>query len=260
MEQTKNLDDKISQAAEIIKNSRHAIVFTGAGISVESGISPFRGQGGLWGKYDPNLFEIGYFNRHPEKSWAVIKEIFFDTFPNVEPNNAHQCIAQLELRGIVKAVITQNIDGLHQKAGSRKVHEFHGSSRTVSCIVCKFPFQKETVSLDTLPPRCSRCMGILKPDFVFFGEAIPREVNVESFYQAQISDVCIVIGSTGEVMPACQVPFHAKEHGARVIEINVEPSNFTYGTSDIFLQGKAGEIMPKIMEKIGPKEHSQVKD
>ena len=252
MGQTENMDDKISRAAEIIKISRHTIVFTGAGISVESGIPPFRGQGGIWGKYDPNLFEIGYFSKHPEKSWAIIKEIFFDTFPKVEPNNAHKCIAELERRGIVKTVITQNIDGLHQKAGNRKVQEFHGSSRTISCTVCKFPFQKETVSLDTLPPRCPRCMGLLKPDFVFFGEPIPGEVSMESFHQAQLSDVCIVIGSTGEVMPACQVPFHAKEHGASVIEINVEPSNFTYGTADIFLQGKAGEIMPKIMEKIGP--------
>jgi len=244
------MDDKITRTAELIKNSKHMIAFTGAGISVESGIPPFRGKGGIWGKYDPNLFEISYFKRHPEESWAIIKEIFFDTFEKVDPHPAHLCLAELEQNGYLKALITQNIDGLHQKAGSKKVFEFHGTSRTVSCTVCRFPYEREKVPLDILPPRCTQCMGLLKPDFVFFGESIPRDVNVESFYNAQISDVCIVIGSTGEVMPACQVPFHAKNHGAKIIEINVEPSNFTNSITDIFLQGKAGTIMPLIMEEV----------
>lgn len=244
------MDDKICRAAELIKNSRHMIVFTGAGISVESGVPPFRGEGGIWNKYDPNLFDISYFRQHPEKAWTIIKEIFFETFKKVNPHEAHQCIAELEKKGYVKAVITQNIDGLHQKAGSSKVYEFHGTSRTVSCVVCKFPYEREQVSLETLPPRCPQCMGVLKPDFVFFGEPIPRDVSVQSFYEAQISDVCLVIGSTGEVMPACQVPLQAKNHGAQIIEINVEPSNFTYTVTDIFLQGKAGQIMPLIMNEI----------
>lgn len=244
------MDDKITRTAELIKNAKHMIAFTGAGISVESGIPPFRGEGGIWGKYDPNLFEISYFKRHPEKSWAIIKEIFFDTFDTVDPHPAHLCLAELEQKGYLKALITQNIDGLHQKAGSKKVYEFHGTSRTVSCTICRFPYERENVPLDILPPRCTKCMGLLKPDFVFFGEGIPRDVNVESFYNAQIADVCIVIGSTGEVMPACQVPFHAKNHGAKIIEINVEPSNFTNNITDIFLQGKAGTIMPMIMEEL----------
>lgn len=244
------MNDKIIQAGQLIKNSKHTIVFTGAGISVESGVPPFRGKGGLWDKHDPMLFDIGYFKAHPDKSWTLIKEIFFDTFGKANPNDAHKCIAELEQKGFVKAVITQNIDGLHQKAGSRKVYEFHGTCRTISCLMCKFPFDADKVSLEKLPPRCPKCMGILRPDFVFFGEPIPRDVNVESFYEAQISDVCIVVGSTGEVMPACQVPIHAKSKGAKIIEINIAPSNFTRSVTDIFLQGKAGEIMPLIMKEI----------
>ncbi|MCP5104468.1 MAG: NAD-dependent deacylase [bacterium] len=244
------MEDKITQAAEWIKNSKHMIAFTGAGISVESGIPPFRGEGGLWNKHDPALFEISYFKAHPAKSWELIKDIFFETFGKVEPHGAHHGLAQLEEKGILKAIVTQNIDGLHQRAGSRNVLEFHGTCRTLSCLLCRFPYETGKVAMDILPPRCPKCMGILRPDFVFFGEAIPRDVSMESFHQAQLCDVCIVIGSTGEVMPACQVPFNAKEKGARIIEINLEPSNFTPTIADIYLQGKAGGIMPLIMKRI----------
>lgn len=244
------MEDKIRRAAELIKSSKHTTVFTGAGISVESGIPPFRGEGGLWGKYDPELLDIGYFRRHPDKSWAVIKEIFYDFFGKAEPNDAHLGVAQLEKMGYVKAVITQNVDNLHQEAGSKNVFEFHGTSRTLSCMVCGTPYDVRRKSLKVIPPRCSGCMGVLKPDFIFFGEGIPKEASLPSFYEAQVADVFIVIGTTGEVMPACQIPVEASQRGAKVIEINLDPSNFTYGVTNIFLQGKATEIMNKLVEAV----------
>lgn len=244
------MNDKIKRAAEWIKNSRHTTVFTGSGISVESGIPSFRGKDGLWSRYDPGLFDIGYFFAHPEESWALIKEIFFDNFGGAKPNHAHNAIAALEKMGYVKAVITQNIDGLHQEAGSRTVYEFHGTYRTLSCLVCKFPYHAQAVSLEKLPPLCPRCKGTLKPDFIFFGEGIPPEVSVRSFEEAHAADVFLVIGTTGEVMPACQVPQAAKENGAKIIEINIAPSYFTYGITDVFLQGKAGEVMPLLLDSI----------
>ncbi|MCP4218914.1 MAG: NAD-dependent deacylase [bacterium] len=239
-------DENIIRAAEIIKNSKHTTAFTGAGISVESGIPPFRGENGIWNKYNPESVDISFFRSHPDKSWAVIKEIFYDFFGLAEPNDAHKCIARLEKNGYIKTVITQNIDNLHQEAGSKKVYEYHGTSRTLSCMVCGFPFDSIGVSLEKLPPRCPHCMGVLKPDFVFFGEGIPKGVNVESFYEAQIADVFLVVGTTGEVMPACEIPFRAKQNGAKIIEINMEPSNYTVSTTDIFLRGKATEMMSQL--------------
>jgi NAD-dependent deacetylase len=243
------VEDKIKRAAQWIKNSRHLTVFTGSGISVESGIPPFRGEGGLWDQYDPRLADISYFRAHPEKSWAFLKEVFYDHFGHAEPNDAHKGIVELEKMGLAKAVITQNVDHLHQDAGSKTVYEFHGTSRTLSCMLCGCQYDSRRISMEVLPPRCSGCMGMLKPDFVFFGEPIPKEANMLSFYEAQIADVFLVIGTTGEVMPACQVPIQARDNGARVIEINLEPSNFTPWITDVFLQGKATEVMNALVRE-----------
>jgi NAD-dependent protein deacetylase/lipoamidase len=251
------MNEKISRAAEWIRDSKHTTVFTGAGISVESGIPPFRGEGGLWNKYDPNMLDISYFLSQPETCWGVIKEIFYDFFGKAKPNDAHIGIAELEKEGYVKAVITQNIDNLHQEGGSKIVHEFHGTSAYLRCMTCEAVYASKTVSLATMPPKCKGCSGILKPDFIFFGEGIPRDVSIQSFGEAQLADVFLVIGTTGEVMPACDIPFQAKKRGAKIIEINMDPSSFTHSITDIFLQGKATEMMNRITEEIksgaGPK-------
>lgn len=241
------MEEQIRQAAEWIRQSKHVTVFTGAGISVESGIPPFRGTDGLWSRYDPNCLDIGYFKSHPLKAWEVIKEIFYDFFGKAVPNDAHKQVAELEKMGYVKAVITQNIDSLHQEAGSTNVYEFHGTSRTLSCTGCKKLYPARKIPMESLPPRCPACSGVLKPDFVFFGEAIPQQVNFMSFYEAQVADLFLVIGTTGEVMPACMVPVHAKENGAKIIEINTELSSFTNSITDIFLQGKASEMMNRLL-------------
>jgi NAD-dependent deacetylase len=244
------MDADIEKAAQWIRQSKHATVFTGAGISVESEIPPFRGEGGLWNKYDPAIADISYFRAHPQESWQWIKEIFYDGWGSKKPNRAHQGIAELEKMGFVKAVITQNIDCLHQGAGSRTVYEFHGTLEYLICGLCRDRSPAREVPLDNLPPRCGQCGGILRPDFVFFGEGIPEPARSLSFQEAWNADVFLVIGTTGEVMPACQIPVLAKNNYARIIEINIAPSTFTHTITDIFLKGKATEIMEKLCARL----------
>ncbi|NPA10802.1 MAG: NAD-dependent deacylase [Epsilonproteobacteria bacterium] len=234
------------QAAQLIKNSSFITAFTGAGISVESGIPTFRGKNGLWSKYDPKILDIDFFMQNPKESWKYIKEIFYDYMQNVKPNQAHYFLAWLEKHYPLKGIITQNIDNLHQEAGSSEVIEFHGSAKRLVCVKCSKIYSSDEVSLDILPPKCKDCGGLLKPDFVFFGEPIPTEAFEKSIYLANNSDLFIVIGTTGEIMPASQIPYLAKENGAKIIEINIEPSNYTNTITDIFLQDKATVAAQKL--------------
>ncbi len=237
------MQDSLAAAARSLLKSRHAVAFTGAGVSVESGIPTFRGPDGIWSRYDPASIELGFFLANPRESWLVIKEIFYDFFGRAEPNAAHVALADLESAGVIREIITQNIDNLHQEAGSRRVWEFHGNSRHLVCLGCSAKLPVAEVSLDVLPPRCNDCGGLLKPDFIFFGEGIPEPARSESFRAAEACDVMMVIGSTGEVAPASLLPGVAGNTGATIIEVNPEPSLFTDDTTDIFLQGKATEIM-----------------
>ncbi|MBN2344800.1 MAG: NAD-dependent deacylase [Candidatus Aminicenantes bacterium] len=249
----------LSQAAALLRQASHAVVFTGAGISVESGIPPFRGPGGLWSRVDPSFIEIGRFLADPEGSWRRIKEIFYDFFGPVEagrggrarPNAAHFGIAALEAAGRVQAVITQNIDNLHQEAGSREVIEFHGNSRRLLCLECGRREEVRPERLAELPPYCP-CGGLLKPDFIFFGEGIPELALKRSYQEASKADLFLIVGSSGEVQPACQIPVLAKSRGAKLVEINLRESNFT-PISDVFLQGPATEIVGELVNKLGIK-------
>ncbi len=244
------MDSDYRKAAEMIVNARHVTAFTGAGISVESGIPPFRGKGGLWSKYDPIFLEINYFHTHPKESWKLIKEIFYDFFGKAQPNEAHRVLAWMEQQGLLQAVITQNIDNLHQEAGSQTVYEFHGNSQKLVCTVCQRVYPVKEISLQQLPPKCPVCGGLLKPDFVFFGEPIPEPANSRSFREAEIADVFLLIGTSGEIMPAALIPQMAKSHGAKIIEVNTEPSHYTHHITDVFLRGKATESMRKLREAI----------
>ncbi|MGQ1783761.1 MULTISPECIES: SIR2 family NAD-dependent protein deacylase [unclassified Saccharicrinis] len=241
--------NKIEQVAELLKASKFAIAYTGAGCSVESGIPPFRGEAGIWNRYNPRLLELDYFFSNPEQSWNAIREIFYDFFTDAKPNQAHIVLAQLEALGIIKAIVTQNIDDLHFKAGSKEVYEFHGNSQNLKCTKCGYSVAASGIDLGKIPPACDRCGGLLKPDFIFFGEGIPPVAYDKSFDAARIADVVLVIGSTGEVMPACQVPWEAKRKGATIIEINPTVSNFTNQITDIHIRMEAG----KAMELIGKK-------
>lgn len=238
--------NQYQKAAEFIKKSKHTTVFTGAGVSVESGIPPFRGEKGLWNDYDSIILDLKNFHKNPVESWITIKEIFYDYFRKVVPNKAHQVIARMEEDGYVKAVITQNIDNLHQKAGSKNVFEFHGNSKKLICTECEEKYPVTEKILSELPPKCKKCGEILKPDFVFFGESIPEREEKMSFEEAEIADLFIVIGTTGEVQPASLIPVVAKNKGAKIIEINVKKSNFTDDITDLFIQEKASKAMEKI--------------
>lgn len=244
------MDSLISQAAKIIRNSKYTTAFTGAGISVESGIPPFRGKDGLWSQYNPQILDIDYFVGNPASSWKVIKTIFYDFWDNAEPNNAHLFLAELEKNGRIQSVITQNIDNLHYKAGSKNVREFHGTLKTGMCMDCGYKFEMSSEILKKFPLKCIDCGGIVKPDFVFFGEGIPEDVQWLSLDDIKKAEALIIIGTSGEVMPACQLPFIAKENGAKIIEINTEKSVFTDEITDIFLQGKAGEICDKLLREL----------
>ncbi len=240
----------INRVADLLKNSKYSIAFTGAGISVESGIPPFRGEAGIWNRYDPQLLELNYFLNNSEQSWLAIREIFYDFFTSAKPNAAHLVLAKLEECGIIKSVITQNIDNLHFEAGSKEVYEFHGNSQNLKCLDCDYMILAKNADLNSLPPKCDKCGGLLKPDFIFFGEGIPPMAYQKSFDAAQKADVVLVIGSTGEVMPACQVPFEAKRRGATIVEINPTSSNFTHQISDIHIKMEAGKALEKIDQLI----------
>ena len=240
----------IDKAVEIIKNSDRVTGFTGAGISVESGIPPFRGENGLWSKYDPIFLDIGYFKNHPLESWKLTKKIFFDFFGEAKPNRGHTGLAEMEENAYLDAIITQNIDNLHQEGGSKKVYEVHGNSRELICINCGAKVQVTEEYLNNLPPKCKKCGGLLKPDFVFFSEPLYEPDTTKSFIEAEISDVFLVIGTTGEIMPASQIPIMAKNNGATIIEINVRKSNYTDDITDIFLNGKATEVIDELVKAL----------
>lgn len=242
------MNEALARAAALLRDARHATAFTGAGVSVESGIPPFRGPNGLWSRVDPEFIEIGHFLAHPEESWRRIKDIFYDHFGQARPNAAHFGLAALEAAGRLKAVITQNIDDLHQQAGSREVIEFHGNSRWLLCLECGRREPVRPGQLAALPPRCG-CGGLLKPDFIFFGEGIPEKALQRSYQEASQADLFLVIGSSGEVQPACQIPLLAKNRGAKIIEINPHPSNFT-PIADVFLEGPATKVVSELVKRL----------
>ena len=236
----------IKESAEIIKDSKFTIAFTGAGISVESGIPPFRGEHGLWNKYNPEVLDLGYYMNNPEDSWIYIREIFYDFFADAKPNKAHEVLARMEQHGMLHSVITQNIDNLHYASGSKTVREFHGNSKRLKCLKCGEHYASTDFDFKTIPPRCRADSEPLKPDFIFFGEGIPGEAYSNAFADAEKAEVCLIIGSTGEVVPASYVPRTAKQSGAVIIEVNPEESLFTEQVTDIHLQGNAGKIMAEL--------------
>jgi NAD-dependent deacetylase len=240
----------IQRAARDIVQSKKTIAFTGAGISVESGIPDFRGAQGLWQKYDPEEYaHIHAFYSNPDKVWLMLKDMF-ELIMTAKPNPAHVGLAELERMGYLSFIVTQNVDGLHQAAGSKKVIEFHGSHRTLSCLKCSQKVDGKSFTMEDLPARCPRCTSLLKPDVVFFGEAIPWEAQVTSFKESKSCNAVLVVGTSAVVYPAASIPIMAKERGARVIEINTEPTPLTNQISDYLICGSAGEIIPAIVQEV----------
>ena len=242
----------IKKAAEDISKAKMGIALTGAGISTESGIPDFRSKDGLWSRYDINEYgHIDSFKKNPAKVWMMLREMI--SLMNAEPNPAHYALAELEKMGYIKAVITQNVDNLHQEAGSKNVIEFHGNFRRVVCMRCGKKKGVDKIDMENLPPMCE-CGGILKPDGIFFGEAIPRNAYLKSVALATKCDLMLVIGTSASVYPASQLPYLAKGSLTKpkgiVIEINKETTDITGIVSDYIIEGKAGEILPKIVEEI----------
>jgi NAD-dependent deacetylase len=241
---------KLEEIAErIVQGGKRNSALTGAGISVESGVMPFRGKGGLWEKVDPmEVAHIDAFRRDPSRYWTF-RGPFIRDLKTIKPNEGHTTLAKMEEKELLGAVITQNIDGLHQLAGSRKVVEFHGNVRTLSCVQCRRTVSSDEAPLEEIPPRCG-CGGVLRPDVVMFGEAIPPSAILESERIAADCAVMLVVGTSGIVQPAASIPLIARRAGALIVEINPEATPLTDCVSDVFLQGKSGEVLPKLYEAI----------
>jgi NAD-dependent deacetylase len=239
--------DLIKNTAAALKNARNVVALTGAGISVESGIPPFRGKGGVWEKIDPMEFaHIDNFIQNPKKVWDVLIKGMKDVLDRAVPSAGHKGLAKLEQLGVLTTVITQNVDGLHQAAGNTDVIEFHGNFAWQRCMDCGDRVATGRVDMAVLPPRC-RCGGIYRPDCVFFGEPIPTQALVRSQQVASTCPIMLVVGTSAIVHPAASMPLVAKQNGARIIEINPETTPLTANVADDLIQGEAGEVMQAIL-------------
>ncbi len=254
-----NLDALIDKLAELIINAKRIVIFTGAGVSTESGIPDFRSPGGIWDRFDPDDFTYQKFVRDPEsrrKQWQMLHEGGLTTEAN--PNQAHYAIAELDRLGKLDCVITQNVDNLHQKAGvsDNKVFELHGNMQWAICMSCgrRYPFEQIKARLDAGEeiPDCGACHGILKPDAVFFGEALPADVLTEATHRSHNCDLFIVIGSTLVVYPAAYMPIYANNSGAKLVIINLSSTPMD-GQATVVIRAKAGETMSRVLQRVTEK-------
>ncbi len=248
--------EEIERLAQLIVESKKTVVFTGAGISTESGIPDFRSPGGIWSKYEPEDFTIQKFLSSPaarRTHWKMFTES--GLIMEAEPNPAHYAIAEFYQLGKLDCVITQNVDNLHQKAGvpEDKVFELHGNMRWVVCLSCRrrlpLPEVLQKINEGVEVPDCPDCQGILKPDGVFFGEALPEETLMEATRRSQNCDLFIVVGSTLVVYPAAYMPTYAINAGAKLAIVNLTPTPLDHYAT-VVIQGKAGEIMSQVIERV----------
>jgi len=245
--------DVIKAIAAEIRRARHIIAFTGAGISAESGIPTYRGEGGLWTKYDPNRYaNIQSFLEDPSYYWSFFRDVRYPMLKEVQPNKAHLALADIEAEGKSMAVITQNIDGLHQEAGSSTVIELHGSTRTIYCLDCSTKYTMEDVypMLEKeLPPLCTRCGGLLRPAVVFFGENLNPGTLELAYQQITKCDLFIVVGSSLVVYPAADIPVRAKRKDATLVIINRDFTPMD-DLADYVIRERAGEVLPQIVRSL----------
>lgn len=246
----KNISDKIQTAKQIIQNSKNIVAFTGAGISTESGIPDFRSPGGLWERFDPMKYaNYKVFLKQPQYYWELEREIT-KLVEKSEPNPAHFALVKLEKIGKLKAIITQNIDMLHQKAGNKiPIYELHGSAYSGKCLKCGEKLTRtqllHKMNTETIP-RCEKCKGLVKPNVVLFEEKLPPEAYDGAMNALNDADCFIVIGSSLLVSPANYFPYVASESGIKMIFINRDPT-FLDEFAEVVLQGNAGEILPELV-------------
>jgi NAD-dependent deacetylase len=251
------MNQDIEKVAQWILNSKRAVVFTGAGLSTESGIPDFRSPGGVWDRYDPEDFYFQKFvssEASRQKYWQMATEMY-EPMKKAEPNPAHLAIAEMERLGRLDCVITQNIDGLHLKAGNseEKVIQIHGTAMHVTCLDCQKRYDREKIQerirQGEKAPRCESCGGILKPATISFGQAMPERETEEAYRRSSLCDLFIVIGSSLVVQPAASMPVVAKRNGAKLVIINHDPTPCD-DLADIILQSQAGPTMTHILRSV----------
>ncbi|NQT73359.1 MAG: NAD-dependent deacylase [Chloroflexi bacterium] len=255
-----SFDSQVGKLAALIVNSNKIVVFTGAGISTESGIPDFRSPGGIWSKYDPNLFTIQHFLNNDDARKLLWRVLSDDEFipRNVEPNAAHNAVAELEELGRLDCVITQNVDYLHEEGGSNpdRVFHLHGTMGRAKCIKCEtlYPMDevRQWIEQGVDVPICKECNGLLKPDAVFFGENLPEYELSESQRRAQSCDLCIVIGSSLVVYPAALMPRYAVQSGAKLAIINRDRTDLD-SYAEVCIHESAGQTMSRVMELVRKK-------
>ena len=248
------MKELIGQTAEWISHSSGIVVFAGAGLSTESGIPDFRSPGGVWDRYNPEDFYFQNFlssEASREKYWQMSTEMY-EPMKKAQPNAAHLAIAELEILGRLDCVITQNIDGLHHKAGNSeaKILELHGTALYVSCLSCKKRYDRdeiqERVRSGEKAPRCNSCGGLLKPATISFGQAMPEKETEEAYRRSEACDLFIVVGSSLVVQPAASMPLIAKRSGARLVIINRDETPLD-DLADLVIHAQAGSTMAAIL-------------
>ncbi|HJW83608.1 MAG TPA: NAD-dependent deacylase [Anaerolineae bacterium] len=249
------MHEPIGRAAQLLRNATHAIALTGAGLSTPSGIPDFRSaETGLWNRVDPlEVATIYAFREDPARFFNWIRPLAV-SMRAARPNPAHLALAQLEQAGLLRLVITQNIDGLHQRAGSANVAEVHGHIREATCIHCyhvvSVEDHLEQFLADGRVPRCPRCGGILKPNATLFGEALPAQALLVALQAARTCDVMLVAGSSLEVAPASDLPELAKGHQAKLIIINLGETHLDHW-ADVLIRGDVADILPRLAGCLG---------
>ncbi len=243
-------DEQILHAARLILGASYPIALTGAGMSVESGIPPFRGPGGLWTKYgEPPMNGYQIFLADPKKAWEDRirrqNDELWGPLKVAKPNSGHAALAELEAIGTLRFLITQNVDDLHRQAGHQALAEIHGNWKLIRCIECGARFASGEISVEKLPPECPRCEGVLKSDTVSFGEPIPTDVLNACMEHAARSDLVIVAGTSATVYPAAGFALEVKQRGGILIEANLYESEIT-PICDVSLRGPTGEVLPRL--------------
>jgi len=230
--------------AELIRSRQPCVVLTGAGVSTESGIPDFRSPTGIWAQADPMEYaSIRAFRDDPEKVWSFYA-LRIEMLTGAEPNPAHHALAELERRGFVQAIVTQNIDLLHTRAGSRDVVEVHGSIRTASCLACG---HREPLEESLLPvPRCPECGAVLKPDVVFFGEVLPAEAIDRAYALAREAALMLVVGSALEVFPVAELPLETLRAGGSLAIVNRGPTALD-DRAELKIDASAGETLTELV-------------
>ncbi len=246
-------EEAIRKAADLLLASERAVALTGAGISTPSGIPDFRTPGkGLWEFVDPaEVASIWGYKTQPERFYAWIRPLL-EKMEKAQPNAAHHALAELEALGILKWIITQNIDSLHQAAGSRHVLEIHGHTRTATCLSCGYQAGTEAFWEEVKEgrvPRCPRCGGLMKPDVVLFGELLPPKALIRAQEASLAADVMLVVGSSLEVMPAADLPRLTRRSGGKLIIVNLGPTSADH-LADVLIRGDVVDILPRLVQRV----------